>query len=251
MTRRRSRSRRSTAVRQAILVHDFWSRQAGGGGGTPEPTIVDVSGASYEYRKGRNTRTIVIRGGRSVGRRECFMVFIEPDGTAVLHGLKQAADCALAAGATGRHLVEAAVKVAREGHARSLSLTDLSGKDTASGKKFRLPDMYFLTTGQTWYESVIPGLVPAENGSMIAEWRYRVRTNTWDDVAEGLRARGVTIPDLERYTVGIDTDAAGSAMTVLRRIKDAGTDVFADYGEKLLLASGIGPLYGTNWIVTL
>ena len=84
---------------------------------------------------------------------------------------------------------------------------------------------------------------------MIAEWRDRVRTNTWDDVAEGLRRRGVTLPaDL---TDGIDTGRTGSAMAVLQRVKAAGTDVFADYGEMLLLASGIGPLYRTDWIVTL
>ncbi len=212
---------------------------------------MDVPGARYDYRAERNavTRTVVIRGGRSGRQTECFLVFLEPDGTAELHGLKPASDCALTEGATGRQMVAAALQIARKAKAKSLSLTDLSVKETASGKKFRLPDMYFLTTGQTWYESLIPGLVPIENAAMIAEWRDRVRTNTWDDVAEGLRRRGVTLPaDL---TEGIDTGRTGSATAVLRRIKDAGTDVFADYGEKLLLASGIGPLYRTDWIVTL
>ena len=214
---------------------------------------MDVPGARYDYRAERNavTRTVVIRGGRSGRQTECFLVFLEPDGTAELHGLKQAPDCALTEGATGATMVAAALQIARKAKAKSLSLTDLSGKDTATGKKFRLPDMYFLTTGQTWYESLIPGLVPIENVAMIAEWRDRVRTNTWDDVATGLRAREASIPDLARFTDGIDTGATGSAMAVLRRIKDAGTDVFADYGEKLLLAIGIGPLYRTNWIVML
>ncbi len=212
---------------------------------------MDVDGTRYDYRVERNavTRTRVIRGGRTAGKAECFLLFLEPDGTAELHGLKQAPDCALSDGATGRQLVKAALTLARKGKATSMTLTDLSAKETGSGKKFRLADMYFLTTGQTWYESVIPDLVPVDNAEMIAEWRERVRTNTWDSVTQGLRDRGVTIPS--EFTDEIDTGHVGSAMVVLRRIKDAGTDLFADFGEKLLLASGIGSLYRTDWIVTL
>jgi hypothetical protein len=242
----RRRLHQSTAVRRAILSHDFWARQAGG-------AVVEVNGAQYDYRAERNagTRTIVIRGGRRAGRPECFLLFLEPDKSAELHGLEQAADCALSGDGSGRKMVAAAVKIARARGATRFVLTDLARKKTDSGKKFPLSNMYFLTTGQAWYESILPGLVPTSKIDKIPVWRERVRTNTWTAVLQGLRAQGVVVDDAASRGADVDVDAPGSAMTVLRRMKEAGTDFFADYDDEILIASGVGALHGVDWEMPL
>ena len=75
-------------------------------------------------------------------------------------------------------------------------------------------------------------------------WRETVHTNRWVDVAAQLLLRGVpSIP----WTDGIDVSAPGSAMQVLRRIKDAHTDFFADYEDEVVGASFIGKLSPITW----
>ena len=288
----RKTQRFSREVRRALLSYDFWKSNGQYGGGD---LTVSVPGANYNYRINRNRGAIVIRGGRKKGRPECFLLIIEKNHTATLQSLKQAADCALNPDTTGRHLVEAALRLAREHHVTSLELDDISKKDlspsisvrqnaveTNTGSwlvaqhfgllvsqmrptgasvpltnyrkclplpssSFKLGNLYFLTSGRTWYESLIPGLYPTQKADKIAVWRERVTTNRWSDVAVRLPPDAVEAVSISGAADGIDTTASGSAMVVLHRMKDARTLFFADWEDELLIASGIGSLYGSPW----
>lgn len=225
-------------MHHAIFAHDLRRREDGG--------IVSVPGADYDYRSSKNGERIVIHGGRKKGATECFLLFIDPDKRATLQSLKQSADCALDVGATGRHMVEAALKLVREHGSTRLELDDGSYKRFPSGKSFHLSNVYFITMGKTWYETLIPGLRPITDGEKIETWRRRVLTNRWIDVSADLKRKGVPMPPSE-FTSGIDPTQPGSAMIVLRRLKDAHTDYFADYEEHIIAASNIGSLHGKPW----
>lgn len=240
MWRYRGTRKLSTEVRRWLMRHTAM-HQTGG-------AIVEGDGIRYDYRTGRNGNTVVFRGGRKAGREECFLLLLERDGTAVLQWLKSSADCALDPGGTGRSMVAAALNLARKRGAKEIRLMDDSKKRTASDKSFRLSNVYFLTTGQTWYESVIPGLHPTEKEELVEELRRSVLSNTWDDVVSRLPES----VDLHAVDItGIDTATPGSAMAVLQRIKASHSDFFADYEEKLLWASGVGNLYGLAWSASL
>lgn len=221
-----------------LLKHEFL--QTGG-------DIITGNGIRYDYRTGHNWNgTIVFRGGRKQGKRECFLLLLNTDNTAILQALKQAADCALDPNGSGKSMVHAALNLARQRGAASIRLMDDSTKTLPSGHVFRLSNMYFLTIGKTWYESLIPELQPQEKQALVALWRHRALTNTWTDVAR--RLGPITIPvDIS----DIDTHQPGSAMRVLRRIKEAGTTFFAEFEDDLLMASGVGNLYGLAWSAPL
>jgi len=236
MTSTRRKRHVSQEVSRAIMTHHFWNQQRGG----------DIINAQYDYRPNYNGNVVVFRDGRSKGKHECFLLLIDPDKTAVLQSLKQAADCALNPGASGKDMVLAAVKLAKENGAINLSLTDNSTKHISDSKSFRLANMYFLTTGQTWYESILPDLYPTDINTDIESWRHIVKTNTWSTLSR--RLGNVSLPvDIS----DIDIGQAGSAMLVLARIKHTGTAFFADYENKLLVASKISSLYGINWRIDL
>jgi hypothetical protein len=185
--------------------------------------------------------------GHRQGKPECFLLLLNRDKSATLQSLSQA-DCSLDPNGTGRSIVNAILALARQHGAVRIDLMDYSKKRLANGKMFRLSNMYFLTMGETWYESIIPGLQPQEKETLIAEWRHRVMTNTWTDVVQRLDLSAVPLPvDIS----DIDVRKPGSAMIVLRRIKEAGTDFFADYEDELLIASNIGNLYGIAWSAPL
>jgi hypothetical protein len=87
---------------------------------------------------------------------------------------------------------------------------------------------------------LIPGLRPTEKIAKIEEWRGRVKTNTWASLH---LTSPVDISD-------IDVSAPGSAMMVLRRIKEIKGTYFADNEDDILHASKIGSLHGITWITT-
>ena len=221
-----------------ILRHESQRDDIQTGGG-----IVSGNSVRYDYRTGRNALGVsVFYGGRTKGKKECFLLLLNPDKTADIQWLENAADCALDPNGSGKSMVRAVLNLARQRGARSIALMDTSKKTLANNKGFRLSNMYFLTTGQTWYESLIPGLYPQEKEDKVALWRQKVQTNTWEDVHRQLG--DISIPvDIS----DIDASQPGSAMIVLRRIKEAGGDFFAEHEDDLLLASGIGNLHGLSW----
>jgi hypothetical protein len=235
MPQTRRRSKYSAEVRRLLYKYQFWKQQGG--------ATIETDGVRYDYRTTPEYNSIVIRGGRTAGRRECFLLIVEKDKTALLHSLKQAEDCSLEPGGTGKTLVKSAVALAKKNRVVSLTLADDSKKRLPNEKVMRLSNLYFLTTGQTWYESLIPGLRPTEKAALIERWRTTVRSNTWESIGHVLPVPPVSIAD-------IDTTAPGSAITVLQRIKQAGTDYFADNEDDILNASKIGNLHGIEWITT-
>lgn len=246
-TRRRHRGPSLTPeARQILIVHRaqtclpvYPMIQNGGARGT-----VSANGFRYRYWDAGNGATLL--GGRTEGKRPCFILITSPDGTGVLHGLEQGNDCSMDYGATTKQTLIAAVNLAKQRGLTELHLTDNSTKHVPY--RFRVSNVSFLTTGQTWYESVLP--IHTDHMEDIERWRHQVRTNTWNSVWSCLlRRRPETV--LPVSIADVDGDAAGSAMTVLSRIKTARTDFFARLEDDLLFCSGIGSLHGREWMMNM
>jgi hypothetical protein len=218
------------------------SEQTGG-------AILSIDGFRYEYKKINETSRYVIHGGLShvPGKSPCFILFIDNDGHAELFSLKNFLYCSMDPNAPPKMLVKAALTLAKRGGAQRIKLTDNSSKylDNDSDKRFILSDMYFLTEGLTWYQSIIPGLRTKDMNTLFF-WQTVVRMNTWDFVYGRLVAKfgNVEIPvDIS----DIDTREPGSAMQIFKRIKEAKTLFFVKYGSDLMDCSSISSLYGWEW----
>lgn len=113
------------------------------------------------------------------------------------------------------------------------------GSRTAVSAEVLLADLSFLTTGRTWYESIIPNLV-CMNCPNLERYRNTVYTNTW-------RTVGANIKGLQ--TNGVDIDAPGSAMAVLNLMKKSEKycAFFSENMELLREWSGIQTLQGKSW----
>lgn len=210
------------------------------GGGT-----VEVNGFRYRYRDIEGGVTII--GGRVPSKRPCFILLFDTT-TAILQSIESGYDCSLDQGATSKHTVLAVAHLAKERGATRLMFTDNSTKYIAEDTYFRLSNMYFLTTGKTWYESILPcQLVVPHDAVKIEKWRQRVITNTWNTVYTCLKKE---FPFLDIQT-GLDGESEGSAMRVLHSLKTDNTDFFAKYEAELLNCSGIGSLHGLDWVCNL
>ncbi len=216
-----------------------WPRQVGGG-------TITQNGFRYNYREFPKENVIEIYGGGKGGRKQCFFMMINPDKTAVLQGLKAGSECSLDGGATTKNMLKAAFQLAKEKGATMIELDDNAKKYIDGHRYFYLSDMYFLTTGKTWYESADVGIHPAPEQTVLVEkWRGYARTNTWAFVASRLDlSLPIDISD-------IDVNAPGSAMVVFNRMKEAGTDFFVMYNGELLPASNIGALGQIRWVADL
>ena len=221
---------------------EFGINQSGGG-------QITVNGFRFPYIEYDEGSYIAIRGRLTKTSRPCFVLFIEKDNTAILENLDKY-KCSLDDGAESKHAAKAAFAIAKEKGITRIYLTDNSSKQIAPDTKFYLSDMYFLTSGQTWYESFLPIHLDKSEGIPIDSWREIVRTNTWASVFNNLKRKDleITIPvDIS----DIDPNTSGSAMKVLNRIKDAKTDFFVRYKVNLPGASDIATLRGTRWIADL
>jgi hypothetical protein len=220
------------------------------GGGIKSQGIVSANGFQYNYDQDYEAGVYTIYGGRPRRKTECFLLFVNKDKTAELHSMRHSADCALQDNANSRNLLHAALALAKERGAHRIELTDVANKHLLSGKSFRLSNMYFLTTGRTWFETY-GGFRPiATDERDVSGWRQQVLTNRWGRVFACLRNKlpTITIPvDIS----DIDGDAKGSAMEVLRRIKEARTSFFADYERALLECSKIGAMETVTWTTDL
>ena len=216
--------------------------QRGGG-------IISGNGYRYNYRENPDLGTLVIYGGRTAGKRNCFLLLIDKD-IATLQSVERGDDCSLDKGASSTNMVHAAFALAKEKGASQLNLTDTSTKHMINGKSFRISEMYFLATGRTWYETITDVKPIPSEAKTVDGWRTRVRTNRWRDVFKCLQN---IYPDIV-VPVNISDiviDAEGSAMIVFQRIKTAKTDFFADYGLNLSVCCGVGPLDRIIWSCTL
>jgi len=250
----RRRTRKQTdfwdRVNRAIVMFEYKHHlpvrgivQVGGG---EFEDIIDVSGHRYYYKTSTKGYSYTILGGRRKGRRPCIILFYNAKTKiANLQMIERGDDCSLDFGTPSRQTVLAAVAIAQKLGASRLLISDESSKNIPGDLSFDLSLMYFLSTGKTWYESILPGLRP-ENPALIESERAKVLSNTWASVAE--RFPELVVPvDIS----DIDTSVPGSAMRVFRRIKDARTTFFADYDAALSRRSLVNPLKGKTWYLDL
>ena len=245
-TRRRKKTEH--AIERCILSYqarnglELRLNQTGGG-------QISVDGFRFPYIEYDEGTHIAIRGRLTKTSRPCFVLFIEKDNTASLENVDRY-KCSLDDDAETKHAALAAFAIAKERGVSRIYLTDKSSKQISPDTKFYLSDMYFLTSAQTWYESFLPIHIDKSEGIPIEKWREIVRTNTWTSVFANLKRKhpDITIPvDIS----DIDITAAGSAMKVLTRVKEAKTDFFVRYKVDLPGASDIATLRGTLWVADL
>ena len=146
-------------------------------------------------------------------------------------------------------LVKVAVWAAKRHGAVQLELTDNSTilcPDMI--EKIHLPELSFITTGYTWYERQMPGLLPrsyplnADFAERLAVWRENVKGRRWSEVAPFV---------LEVADQGLATEKAAD---VLARMKEAGTwcSFFANNMDNLRKAFGIErKIHGSHWYLSL
>jgi hypothetical protein len=217
-------------------------RQRGGG------SVVTHGGYRYYVRESMDGDTLEIRGGGIPEKTFCFMVFINPDKTAVLHDVHRGDKCSLdGPEAPTGNMVYLAARLAKEHGAHTLDIHDMARVPVAPGSttKCRLADVSLLTTGQSWYHKFL--LLTSKDDEALAQFRVIIENNTWDNVYTCLlsKYRAVEVP--AGATDGIDTAAPGSAKKVLTRIKYARTDFFAKYEAWLPQCSGVSSIYGWTW----
>jgi hypothetical protein len=168
--------------------------------------IVYVGTHPIQIHEVVNGSSIFIHGGH---KQRCFELELFPKSqTAILKDvIRRTSGCFMDDNDDSRDIVRAAYQIAKERGIKLLQLTDNSA--IYCPERINLADLSFLTTGQTWYESIIP--LTHVNIPLLEEWRHNVRTNTWREVGDGV------LTDVD--TTGIDIDAPGSAMAVLNRLK--------------------------------
>ena len=194
-----------------------------------------------------NQHLVFISAGRLEGQRPCFMMEMNlEDKTATLIGLERGRTCFIDAHESSKDLVRVAVMIAEQHGIREIEFTDNS--TIQCPQKVRLSDLSFLTTGATWYESILPLEYMSEKP--IEHCRNIVRTNTWKDVLNRITFLGYTCPF---DTAGIDITKPGSAMLVLARAKQQKR--FCSYVSQtmdvLLVSSQIPTFHGDHWKATL
>lgn len=212
--------------------------------------IVSANGFNYNYSEDYDAGAYTIYAGRPRRKIECFLLFVTKDKVAELHSMRQSKDCALQDNATSHNLLHAALTLAKEKGATRIELTDVANKRLPYDRSFRLSNMYFLTTGRTWYETH-GGFQPVlADKKYVSRWRQYALHNRWNTVYACLLERipDITVPvDIS----DIDGSTEGSAMEVFRRIKDGRTSFFADYQRELMECSKIGALETITWYADL
>lgn len=214
------------------------------GGGSRHILTID-GGHPIEYNVSHEGHTIFFRGGYKPLIAPCFVLEIDPDtpNTAILQEInRRNGQCFTDRHKDTRDIVRAAYTIASRRGITTIYLTDSSS--IYCPESVRLPDLSFLTTGQTWYQSILPNLICViPSGLPLEEYRTRVQTNTW-------RTVGHDLIDLDLSDTGIDIDSPGSAMTVLQAMKldRQFCDFFSKNMHNLLKRSDIPSLSGTTWI---
>lgn len=204
-----------------------------------------INSHPINYRETADESMMVILGGNNMQHAPCFVLDMNREtGEAVLQTVEHRRHtgqslCFRDGHAIARDIVRAAYQLACARGMRTITLTDKS-KLTCDALEFSLCDLMFLTTGQTWYESILPNL-RCINCEDIDEYRAKVRNSTWRDV-------GASLIDID--TGNIDPDKPGSAMRVLDTMKKSKDFCwfFKNNMGKLLVNSRINTMRGTTWI---
>jgi hypothetical protein len=202
-------------------------RQRGG-------AVVYIDKHPIHVREVKDGKHVYIYGGPA---RPCFSIELQKN-HAILQDIARGTHCFMDGHTASRDIVRAAAMVAKEHGARTMELSDNSV--IYCPERIALSDLSFVTTGQTWYESVLPNMT-ATKFTFLDQWRNAVKTNTWRKVGQGL-------PMFD--TKGIDIDAPGSAMVVLNRAKNSRRNcaLLSSNMDQILQQSGILSMYGRHWV---
>jgi hypothetical protein len=194
--------------------------------------------------------TIFINAGRGKGQKPCFNLAMK-DGVATLQSLDKATNCFDDDFDNSRELVIAAFSLAKSKGCTAFQLTDNSTK-TCHSYKFTLSDMYFVTTGRTWYESILSVKSTKYNEADMIDLRERVRNSTWADISVYLISHGATI-DFD--FPGLDPNKAGSCMGALNLVAKmrnaASCKFFKEQLKNIMDAHKIKTFHGTFWTVNI
>jgi hypothetical protein len=213
---------------------------------------INYKGHKIYYRAKSNNYgdkdTIFYGAGRNAGRHPCFVLSIK-DKEAVLQSLERGVDCFVDRHNNSKDLVMVAFQLAKEKGCTKLELTDNSTIQCPP-YRFSLADVYFLTTGQTWYESIIPITCKKYNNSKLSNYRQLVKNNKWSDISKYLKSKGTNLDFI--LTDGIEVNTPGSAMAVLKRIKEMKNDISCRFFSinlgYIIEASNIISLHESSWI---
>lgn len=148
---------------------------------------------------------------------------------------------------------KAVIAVAKERGITRIEFTDDLSIRYRDGRKFLLSEISILTTGATWMETVLQTPVRPANevfARVFPRWRQAMMATSWDSVLSHLTR---FYPDIIApiSTSDIDTNAPGSAMIVLQRIKESAPEFFVTYHTHLSACCNICNLLGVSWYVIL
>ena len=195
-------------------------------------SVMYIDKHPIHVREVKDGKHVYIHGGPA---RPCFSIELQKN-HAILQDIARGTHCFT----DGHTELRAAAMIAKD-HARTMELSDNSV--IYCPERIALSDLSFITTGKTWYESVLPNMT-ATNFPFLEHWRNTVKTNTW-------RTVGQDLPMFD--TNGIDIDAPGSAMVVLNRAKNnrSKCTLLSAYMDQIIQQSGILSMYGRHWICRL
>ena len=206
---------------------------------------ISINGHPIHYRETQRWPSLIVTAGRQAGKRPCFVIDLDKKRKyAILQTLERGADCFTDYHTAAKELVRAAVLLAKKYGMQTLELMDTS--HIRCPERVSLANLSFLTSGQTWYERIIP-LQPAKP-RITAAARVNATQNTWATVLDNMAQ-----PACELFaalpTNDIDITLPGSAMQVLNLAKkDAKScHLFSIYMDDLLAASRIPDFDHSTW----
>lgn len=183
-----------------------------------------------------------------VNNTPCFRLSITPGDNSVACLLSLDKECFLDNYDNSRDLVKAAYIIAKNKGAKTLKITDNS--TIYCPDKVYLSNLSFLTTGKTWYESILDVYPAEDENNELATMRKRAFENKWIDVANNLLRKDIVLP----FSVkGIDINEQGSAMKVLAKAKNSKKfcNLFGKYMSEILLSSNIINFKGKEWLLDI
>jgi hypothetical protein len=209
------------------------------------PIAIEVAGRRYLIRKSDTGFAI----GGQPNREGCGLLLIEQDEDGVRHGvlqgIKKGANCPIppADDAPGGNIVLVAWKLCFLNKLKYLILDDEANVHCDGDYTFSLSNMYLLTRGKSWYQSLIP-VHPIEHPMYKyqyppippwAEMQRRARETRWADVESQLP------PDVVRELRPYTAKGDGSAMSVFRAIKESPDScrLLAMYTELFMTVMGL------------
>jgi hypothetical protein len=252
--RTRKRSKHDQLIYKAHVRHEerwhrspakslCWKHKGGG--------ELSVGQNIFEYNETIDGKTVTITSTHLVGLPECFMLKFEVyqnQTYAILSSVSGVQTCAPSKHATTIQMIQSIIQLAKE---RGAKWMDIQDDSTICEKSqfLSLSDYYFLTRGQTWYET-IARFIP-ERQEEIDYYREKVTTNTWEYVMTNFaranrRKYKEFMSEIIPLLGSIETSAL--AMNVLKSIPlNSRCYIFNKYMAYLLPASDISSIKGYVW----